>query len=309
MEKYFHIPVLVDEVLKYLLTNLEGIYVDGTLGGGGHSEAILSNISSKGQLLCMDVDDDALKFAQNRLRHFDERVNFVKANFSNLAQVLNQKSILQIDGLLLDLGVSSFQIDESSRGFSFQSDALIDMRMNRRQELDGWKVVNQYDQSRLAEIFLKYSEERNSKRIARRIIEMRSRHSIDTTTDLSDAIESAVGKKFLKKSLARIFQAIRIEVNKELDNLKKVLEDAIKFLVPGGRLVVISYHSLEDRIVKDFFREKSRTFIPSKHKLVKDEPIMPALKILTKKPLLASDDEITRNPRARSAKMRVAERI
>jgi 16S rRNA (cytosine1402-N4)-methyltransferase len=214
-------------------------------------------------------------------------------------------NVLMINGLLLDLGVSSFQIDEESKGFSFRGDEKIDMRMDRRQTWSGWDVVNTYDEKKLADVLWRYGEERNSRRIARRIVEART---IDSTGKLAATIEDAVGKKFLIKTLARVFQAIRIEVNDELRSLEQALTDSVELMMEGGRIVVISYHSLEDRIVKKFFRNASLDKIPSGHKYVPDEVITPKLRVLTKSPLLASVPEIDRNPRARSAKLRVAER-
>lgn len=305
----FHQPVLIDEVKNFLITKQDGIYVDGTLGGGGHAESILSHISNRGILIGLDVDDEALKFAKKRLERFQDRVIILKDNFSNIKQILEKMSLSKIDGLLLDLGISSYQIVSKHRGFSYQEEQIIDMRMDKNLEKDGWDVINNSSVEKLYNIFKNYGEERYSRRIASKIIEWRKKQNINTTTDLRNIVESVVGKKFLNKSLARIFQAIRIEVNREIDALNHVLNDTIDLLNLGGRIAVISYHSIEDRIVKNFFREQSTRTVPSGSRLIPDKEIEPKLKILTKKPIKASEIEIAMNPRARSAKLRIAERI
>jgi 16S rRNA (cytosine1402-N4)-methyltransferase len=288
------------------MTEINGVYVDGTLGGGGHAEAICKQLGERGRLICFDADNDAIRFASERLKEFVGRVTFVHSNFRNIKSELRALGVNAINGLLLDLGVSSFQIDEEAKGFSFRGDERIDMRMDRRQALSGWDVVNTYDEAKLADVLWKYGEERNSRRIARRIVEART---IESTGNLASVIESAVGKQFLTKTLARVFQAIRIEVNDELRRLEQTLDDTIELMAPGGRMVVISYHSLEDRIVKTFFKSASADKTPSGHKYIPDTVLVPTLRILTKSPVHASDEETARNPRARSAKMRAAERI
>lgn len=305
MNSAYHTPVLRDEALRFLISDDNGIYVDGTLGGGGHAEAICRNLGSHGRLFCCDADEDAIRFSTERLKEFSERVTFVHANFRDITSRLREHNVRTINGLLLDLGVSSYQIDEEAKGFSFRGDERIDMRMDRRQTLSGWHVVNTYDDVQLADVIWKYGEERNSRRIARTIAHARP---LDTTKQLAEAIESEVGKQFLTKTLARVFQAIRIEVNDELRSLERVLADSIELMTPGGRIVVLSYHSLEDRIVKNFFKNASLERIPSGHKYVPDTVIVPTLRVLTKSPITASAEELERNPRARSAKMRVAER-
>ncbi|MBX2990761.1 MAG: 16S rRNA (cytosine(1402)-N(4))-methyltransferase RsmH [Bacteroidetes bacterium] len=305
MNDAYHTPVLLTEALGFFITGRNGTYVDGTLGGGGHAEEICKMLDD-GRLLCFDADEDAIRYASERLKQWSHKITFVHSNFRNLKSELAARGIPCIDGLLLDLGASSFQFDEEEKGFSFRGDERIDMRMDRGQALSGWDVVNTYDERRLADVIWKYGEERNSRRIARHIADTRN---IDTTRTLASVIESAVGKKHLIKTLARVFQAIRIEVNDELRSLQQVLEDTVELLLPGGRLVVISYHSLEDRIVKNFFRMQAREKIPSGHKYAPDTVVSPRLRILTKSPQVASDREIARNPRARSAKMRSAEKL
>jgi len=308
MTHVYHTPILVTEVLDYLHVWHEGTYVDGTMGGGGHAEQIALKLSSQGKLIGFDLDIEALSYARKRLQRFGDQVTYIHDNFMNINNHLNRLGITHVNGILLDLGVSSHQLDDATRGFSFQKDERLDMRMNQKQSLDGWTVVNAYQQAHLTEIFWKYGEERYAKKIAR-YIEERKHHPIDTTMQLAQCIESVVGKRFLQKSLSRIFQAIRIEVNNELENLRAVLRKSLEFLVNGGRIVVLSYHSLEDRIVKEFFREEAQRTIPSGSKLLPDKSVQPRLRILTKKPVTPNAAEIKQNPRARSAKLRVAERI
>ena len=301
----YHDPVLRDEAVRFLITPGGRVFVDGTVGGGGHAEEICRCMGSMATLVCFDADKDAIRFAEQRLKAFTGRVLFVHANFSNIEPELRSRDIHSIDGLLLDLGVSSFQLDDASKGFSFRSDETIDMRMDRRQPVSGLDVVNTYSETDLAGIIWKYGEERNSRRIARAIVR---RRPIATTGALRDAVLTVAGERFLMKTLARVFQAIRIHVNNELESLEKALHGALQVLSPGGRLVVISYHSLEDRIVKDFFRQHAASLIPSGNKYVADTIVVPRLKLLTKKPVTPSPAETERNPRARSAKLRVAER-
>jgi len=306
MDVEYHAPVLCDEAIEALLTDPGLTYVDGTLGGGGHAERVCRLLSANGRLLCFDLDEDAIRFASRRLARFGDRVVFVRANFREMKTELRRMGLDRVGGVLLDLGVSSFQLDEGPRGFSFRSDEELDMRMDRRQQLTARDVVNGYPVESLADILFRYGEERLSRRIARRIA---SQRPLRSTGDLSAAVESVVGERFLVKTLARVFQALRIEVNGELDNLSAGLTAALDVLAPGGRLVVVAYHSLEDRIVKEFFRKEAAVVIPSGHKLVPDAPRNPRLRILTRRPVQPSALEIERNPRARSARLRVAERI
>jgi 16S rRNA (cytosine1402-N4)-methyltransferase len=305
----YHTPVLLQEVLFYLLTARNGFYVDGTLGGGGHAEAILEQLALSGKLIGIDLDDDALEAASKRLARFGERAVFVKENFRNIKSVLSKNSIQIVQGILLDLGVSSYQIDEPTKGFSFQMDELLDMRMDRHQQVDAKHIVNHYDEQALVDILWMYGEEKHSRRIAKAIVQRRIEQSIETTGQLAALIERTVGRQFLNKTLARVFQAIRIEVNNEIENLRQALCDCIDVLKPGGRLVVISYHSLEDRLVKYAFRAASAQSIPSGNKIIPDKPLQPVLKILTRKPVMALEEELTINPRSRSAKLRAAEKL
>lgn len=280
--------------------------MDTTLGGDGHSEAILQ-LAPNALLIGIDADEDAIKYSGLRLQSYTDRVRLFKANFRELRNVLASAGIEQLDGVLFDLGVSSHQLDVPEKGFSYRTNERLDMRMDRTQTLDAFQVLNHYREDQLADIFYNYGEEPASRRIARAIAYARERQTIDTTADLAAIItEVVVGNPV--KSLSRVFQALRIEVNDELGSLRQGLYDAVSLLRQGGRIVVISYHSLEDRIVKKVFHELSVTRIPSGHKLVADRVVEPQLKVLTKKPLVAERSEIINNRRARSAKLRAAEK-
>jgi 16S rRNA (cytosine1402-N4)-methyltransferase len=233
-------------------------------------------------------------------------VVLVQANFRAIGGEIRRLGIERVGGVLLDLGVSSFQLDEGARGFSYRGEGQLDMRMDRRQPFSALDVVNGYSEQSLADILFRFGEERQARRVARAIVAERP---VTTTTGLRRSVERAVGSRFVLKSLTRVFQALRIEVNHELDNLAAVLVDALELLLPGGRLVVISYHSLEDRIVKEFFKRESATTIPSGHKLVPDAVRTPSIRVLTPRPREAAPNEVVANPRARSAKLRAAEKL
>jgi len=305
----YHTPVLREEVLTWLITSTRGVYVDATLGGGGHAESILQRLDPTGMLIGFDADPDAIRFATTRLLRFGEQALFVHDNFRNLSAALAQRGINHVSGILFDLGVSSYQLDEPSKGFSFRGDDRLDMRMNPAQALDAHAVINQYEETELAKIFWEYGEERASRTLARSIVRQRLGTPLETTGDLVAAVRSVVGERFLIKTLARVFQALRIEVNKELDSLNEALGQAIPLLEPGARIVVISYHSLEDRIVKETFKRDAATVERSGNKYVPDTILEPRLSILTKKPVVASEEECRVNPRSRSAKLRAAECI
>jgi len=305
----YHIPVLQREVLEYLQPKPEGVYVDGTIGGGGHALLIAEQLSPGGMVIGFDRDMVALETAGRQLQSCRAKVTLIHDSFSTLRTHLKKLGIESVDGVLLDLGVSSRQLDDGSRGFSFQSDARLDMRMDQTQTLDAFAVVNTYDASSLAHLLREYGEEPQAGRIARRVVETRERDPIATTRALSEIVRSVCGGRNLPGSLARVYQAIRIEVNGELRHLRTGLADAVVSLRPGGRIVALSYHSLEDRIVKTTFAEEARTVIRSGQKLVPDTPVAPRLAILTKKPVMASDEEVALNGRARSAKLRAAEKV
>jgi 16S rRNA (cytosine1402-N4)-methyltransferase len=302
----YHKPVLVQKVLEYLITKKDGVYVDATLGGGGHSGKILEILLPTGVLIGIDADEDAINFSKKR---FGDKVCFIHGNFSHLSQLLSDIHISKVDGILFDLGISSYQIDVPEKGFSFRNEGYLDLRFDKRQSLDARTVINTYDEKRLVEIFFRYGEEKYSRRIANKIVTERTHENISQTSELVQVIRSVVGERFLNKTLARIFQAIRIEVNQELTALEAALTDAVKILNPGGRLVVISYHSLEDRIIKEIFKKNSISEIPSGNKLVPNFKVIPEIKILTKKPILPDEEELITNPRSRSAKLRSVEKL
>jgi len=306
MEDPFHVPVLCAEAVEFLVGDPEQTYVDGTVGGGGHAAAICGRLRGHGRLVGFDADDEALHRAQAQLAGYGERVLLLHANFKDLRQELDAHSIGAIGGLLLDLGVSSHQLDAAARGFSFRSDERLDMRMDRRQAVSAWEVVNSYDERALADVLWRYGEEHRSRRIAAKIVA--ARH-IDTTGELKKVVESVAGGRFLTKTLARVFQALRIEVNAELSNLERVLHDGLDALSTGGRIVVISYHSLEDRIVKEFFRKEAAGRTGPVHPYAKSTPAVPRLRLLTRKPIGPSAIEAGVNPRGRSAKLRAAEKL
>lgn len=304
----YHQPVLLHECITYLNIRPNGIYVDGTLGGGGHTEAILQQDSSC-RVFAFDADQDAVKAAAERLMPYASRISITQTNFRFLKQILDKYKIPAISGLLLDLGVSSYQLDHSQKGFSYRFDAPLTMQMNDRETFSAREVINDYGERELADIFFHLGEEKHSRRIARAIVKARAQQPIETTTRLAQVIAQVIPDRFQKKTLSRIFQAIRIQVNDELNNLRKILKDALDVLEPQGRLVVISYHSLEDRIVKEFFRYEASDKIldPNYPELSKSK--QPRLEVVTRKPILPAENEILQNPRARSAKLRVAEKI
>jgi 16S rRNA (cytosine1402-N4)-methyltransferase len=309
MASEYHIPVLADRVLHYLVTTPDGIYADGTAGGGGHAELILSRLSPAGTLVCVDRDQDAIDFARTRLNAAGNRCRFIVDNFANMKTRLHNIGVDQLSGILLDLGVSSHQIDRPERGFSFQADARLDMRMDASQQADAAAIIATYSESELSRIFFEYGEEQRARRIAREIARQRHLRPISTTRELSDVVLSVAGRHMPQKTLSRVFQALRIEVNAELEHLKKGLRDGLDLLAPGGRFVVIAYHSLEDRIVKKFFQDEAATMIPSGHKLLPDRPRQARLSVLTRRPVQPEESEVAANSRSRSAKLRAAERI
>ncbi len=254
------------------------------------------------------MDEDALRAAGARLAPFGDRAVLVRSNFRELGAVV-QANGGAVDGILLDLGVSSFQLDAPEKGFSFRTDERLDMRMDRRSGADAGSIVNTYPEHRLAEILHQYGEERRAGAIARAIVRERQLQPIERTGQLATIVERTVGGAFLTKTLARVFQAIRIEVNNELECLREAIEEGMNVLRPGGRFVILSYHSLEDRIVKEQFREASATVRRAAHQLLPDTPLHPRIRLLTRKPVIAGERETEANPRARSAKLRAAERL
>ncbi|MDZ7716092.1 MAG: 16S rRNA (cytosine(1402)-N(4))-methyltransferase RsmH [Balneolaceae bacterium] len=298
---YKHVPVLLQESVEQLITDSGGIYVDGTLGGGGHSMEILSQLNNKGQLIGIDQDDEALAAARKRIGT-DPRFSSIKGNFGYLSRLLPPEIHGEVSGILLDLGVSTHQISQGERGFSFQEDGPLDMRMSNLRGVTAYQVVNDYSYEELRDVIFHYGEERMSRQIARAILDARP---IETTGELRKVVESVVKGQHQIKSVARVFQGIRIEVNRELDMLRNVLEESLKVLKIGGRIVAISYHSLEDRIVKRFFKAGNH-----EGKIEKDfygNDLSP-IESLSGGIITPGKKEIERNSAARSAKMRVAEK-
>jgi len=297
-----HTPVLLNQVLQYCLPREAGlpsdggVFVDGTLGIGGHAAALLKLMGSNSSYIGMDRDPKALKIARENLKSFQPRVHFIHNNYRHIDSVLEELSIPQVDGILLDIGISSLQLEDMERGFSFRHDGPLDMRMNPEDPTSAYELVNALSERELAQIFKDYGEERFAKRIAKRIVQQRHLKAIETTGELAEIIRVAVPTRGYQKihSATRVFQALRIAVNGELEALENALEKCIHVLKPQGRIAVISFHSLEDRIVKQTFKRIEKTHL---------------LKILTKKPIRPDEKECKENPRARSARMRVAERV
>lgn len=311
-KEFHHVTVLLKETVDSLNIKSNGVYVDATLGGAGHSEYLLSQLSDEGHLYAFDQDEDAIAHAKVRLAPYVERgmVTFIQDNFRNLKTALAQKGVTAIDGICYDLGVSSPQLDQRSRGFSYKQDAPLDMRMNQSAALSAHQVVNDYPYEDLVRIFFKYGEDKFSKQVARKIESARRLAPIETTTQLAEIIKSAKPAKELKKKghpAKQIFQAIRIEVNDELGAAETSLQQAMELLKPGGRISVITFHSLEDRLTKVLFKEASTIEIP------KGIPLLPEqmeadYRLVNRKPILPTKEELEVNNRAHSAKLRVLER-
>lgn len=308
MEK--HISVLLEESISALNLKEDSIVVDCTLGYGGHSSYILQRIK-RGKLFAFDQDSEAIRHSTSRLSAIGTNFTIIKSNFVNLQEKLAELGITKVDSILFDLGVSSPQLDEKERGFSYHEDARLDMRMNRENKLSAYEVVNNYSKEELADIFYKYGEDKFSRNIAKKIVEYREQKPIETTLELVEIIKSAVPMKFRKdKHPARqIFQAIRIEVNHELDVLEPALEQALSLIKVGGRVAVITFHSLEDRIVKKYFNEKCKIDDRVKGLPEIPEEFQKEFQLVINKAILPSKEELINNPRARSAKLRVIERV
>ena len=309
--EFNHIPVLLNECIECLNIKEGGVYVDGTLGGGGHSSCVLKRLNNTGKLIGIDRDSETLSHTSEKLKEYSN-VIYVKDNHENIKNILIDLGIDEVDGILLDLGVSSYQLDEPSRGFSYMHDAPLDMRMNKDQEFTAYDVVNKYSEERLADIFFNYGEEKYSKSIARKIVDVRKTKEIETTYELVDVIKTAIPAKARNEKqhpAKRVFQAIRIEVNGELVDLENAIYDAVMRLKTGGRLLIITFHSLEDRIVKKTFEnlQGKCTCPPDFPKCVCGFKSFG--KVITKKPIIATGEELEKNPRSRSAKLRVFEKI
>ncbi|OQY07503.1 MAG: 16S rRNA (cytosine(1402)-N(4))-methyltransferase [Fusobacteriia bacterium 4572_132] len=304
----YHIPVLYEEVIENLVLNPDGVYVDCTLGGGGHSEGILKHLSEKGKLIAIDQDVNAIKFAQKRLDEYGEKLEIYKENFSNIETVLYMAGYDKVDGILMDIGVSSEQLDNPERGFSYRYDAKLDMRMDVTKELTAYKVINEYEEKELSRIIYEYGEERAARRLAAYIVEKRKEKPIETTFELVDIIKKVIKNK-KKHPAKQTFQAIRIEVNKELEVLDKAIESAVDSLKKGGRLGIITFHSLEDRMVKNKFKYLEKSCIcPSDFPMCVCNKVK-KIKIITKKPIVPKENERVENRRSHSSKLRIAERV
>jgi len=304
----YHIPVLYEEVIENLVLNPDGVYVDCTLGGGGHSEGILKHLSEKGKLIAIDQDENAIKFAQKRLEKYGNKLEIYKENFSNIETVLYLAGCDKVDGILMDIGVSSEQLDNPERGFSYRYDAKLDMRMDVSSELTAYKVINEYDEKELSRIIYEYGEERAARRLAAYIVERRKEKPIETTFELVEVIRKVIKNK-RKHPAKQTFQAIRIEVNKELEVLDKSIDSAVDCLKKGGRLGIITFHSLEDRMVKNKFKylEKSCVCPPDFPMCVCEK--VKKVKVITKKPIIPKENEKEKNRRSHSSKLRIAERV
>lgn len=297
----YHVPVLLEESVSGLNIKPGGIYLDLTFGGGGHSREILNRLGKKGCLMGFDQDEDAMQNVPD-----DERFIFVNHNFRYLRNFMRYYGLEEADGILADLGVSSHEFDEADRGFSFRFDAELDMRMNRRSRLTAAEVLNTYDEQRLCTLFRNYGEVENARRLANLVVKARTGKALVTSGDLYQAILPCIPKMKEKKYLAKVYQALRIEVNGELEALEEMLENAMEVLKPGGRLVVITYHSLEDRLVKNFFKSGN-----AEGKMEKDlifGHVNHGFELVNRKVIVPSDEEVERNPRARSAKLRIVEK-
>lgn len=297
----YHTPALLNETIEGLNLKADGIYVDVTFGGGGHSKEILNRIGAKGKLFGFDQDLDAIKNIVD-----DKRFTFIRSNFKYMKNFLRFHGVEKVDGILADLGVSSHHFDEAERGFSFRFDGALDMRMNTESKITAASILNTYSEEDLANVFYLYGELHNSRKIARTVVQARTKEPIERIFQFIEILKPYFGREKEKKDMARVFQALRIEVNQEMEVLRELLEQSLEMLNPGGRIVVLTYHSLEDRLVKNYFR--SGNF---EGKLEKDfyGNIIAPLKPVNNKVIIASDEEVERNPRARSAKLRIAEII
>ena len=309
--EFHHISVLLNECIDNLNIRPDGIYVDGTMGGGGHSLEIAKRLTT-GRLICIDQDPNAHEAAGKRLAEYKDRITFVRDNFGNIKSILDSLGMEKIDGMLLDIGVSSHQLDEAERGFSYQQDAPLDMRMNPDRPFSAYDVVNGYDEDELDRVIFTYGEERWARRIAQFIVKEREAKPIETTGELVDIIKKAVPKGARKDGphpAKRTFQAIRIEVNGELEVLQRAIDDVAARLAVGGRLCIITFHSLEDRIVKEAFRKQENPCICPPQFPVCVCGKKPLGRVITRKPILPSKEELEENPRSRSAKLRVLEGV
>ena len=302
-----HQSVLLNETIDNIIMNENGIYIDGTIGFGGHAEAILLKLKNNGKLIGIDLDPYALEYTKKKLSKFPKKsYSLYKGNFSEFSKILDEKGISKVDGLVVDLGISSYQIDSGHRGFSYMNDGILDMRFNNENGISAKDLLNNISHLELGDLIKTFSEEKNHKKIARNIVKHSKQGKMNTTFDLKQAVQEVVNPRYLNKTLSRVFQAIRIIVNDEMNNLKKVLKKSTDYLNIGGRLAIISFHSIEDRIIKHFFKDNVIYKYSSYDIEYKNQK---KIKQINKKPIIASLDEIKNNSRARSAKLRIAERI
>ena len=307
-----HRSVLLEETVNGLNIKPDGIYVDGTLGGGGHAYEVCVRLNDKGSIVGIDQDEAAIEAASIRLKDFGEKVTIVRSNYCDMKSRLHELGIDKVDGIMLDLGVSSYQLDTPERGFSYREDAALDMRMDRRQTMTARDIVNDYSEMELYRVIRDYGEDKFAKNIARHIVLEREKSSIETTGELTEIIKHAIPMKYQKKSghpAKRTFQAIRIELNRELEVLRDSLDDMIEILNPGGRLCIITFHSLEDRIVKSAFKKNENPCTCPSHFPVCVCGNVSKGRIITKKPILPSVEEQESNSRSKSAKLRIFERV
>ena len=310
--EFKHKSVLLEETIEGLNIKPDGIYVDGTLGGAGHAGEVCRKLSAKGRFIGIDQDQDAIVAASERLSAYGDRVQIIRSNYCYMANELKNLGIQKVDGIVLDLGVSSYQLDNEERGFTYRVDAPLDMRMDQRQSRTAADIVNGYDERELYRIIRDYGEDKFAKNIAKHIVAARAKAPIQTTGELTEIIRQSIPMKIQATGghpAKRVFQAIRIEVNRELEVIKKVIPDIVERLNKNGRLCIITFHSLEDRIVKDSFKELARGCICPKELYVCVCNNKPKIKILTKKPLVPSEEEMNRNPRSKSSKLRICSKI
>lgn len=309
--EFKHKSVLLKETIEYLNIRPDGIYVDGTLGGGGHAYEVCKRLSDKGRFIGIDQDEDAIKAATRRLSEFEDKTQIIRSNYCDMAETLAEVGIARVDGMILDLGVSSYQLDDPTRGFTYRVDAPLDMRMDKRWNFTAKELLNTYSEQELYRIIREYGEDKFAKNIARHIVQAREQKEIETTGELTEIIKAAIPAKVRMTGghpAKRTFQAIRIELNRELEVLEESLEDMIHLLNPGGRICIITFHSLEDRIVKNIYKKSENPCTcPS------DFPVCvcgkkPLGRVVTKRPVVPTEEETTYNPRSKSAKLRVFER-
>ena len=310
--EFKHKPVMLEECIEGLNIKPDGIYVDGTLGGGGHSYEICKRLSDKGRLIGIDQDGEALEAARERLKEFEDKITLVRSNYCEIDTILKDLGIEKVDGIVLDLGVSSYQLDNLERGFSYKSDAPLDMRMDQRQNKTAADVVNNYSENELFRIIRDYGEDKFAKNIAKHIVMARKEKPLETTEELSEIIKASIPMKFQAKGghpAKRVFQAIRIEVNNELGILGNAIKGFVSSIKSGGRLAIITFHSLEDRIVKKTFQDLARGCTCPKEFPVCVCGKKPEIKIISRKPILPSEEELEHNSRSKSAKLRIAEKL